>query len=55
MMLEIADKEDVKRIDSELADLRTQINNMRNQIMELTRTHEALQRLISTIGGKDTY
>lgn len=50
-MLEIADKEDVKRLENELTDLRTQINNMRSQIQELTRTHEALQRLISTISG----
>ncbi len=54
-MLEIADKDDIKRIDNELLDLRTQINNMRSQIQELTKTHEALQRLVSTIGGKNTY
>ena len=55
VMLEIADKEDVKRLENEIAELRTQINNMRDQIQELMRTHEALRNLVSTIGGKYTY
>lgn len=50
-MLEIADKEDVKRIENEIMDLKAQVNNLKSQIQELMRTHEALQNLVSTIGG----
>lgn len=52
---EIAYKDDIKRVENDIMDLKTQINNMRSQIQDLTRTHEALQRLVSAIGGKDTY
>lgn len=55
VMLEIADKEDVKRLENDIMDLKTQINNMRSQIQDLMQTHDALQRLVSTIGGNHTY
>ena len=53
-MLEIADMDDVKRLENELMDLRSQINVMKDQIQELMRTHEALKNLVSTIGGNYT-
>ena len=55
VMLEIADKEDIKRLKTELTDLRTRVNNLNTQVDRLTETNEALKNLIRTLGGKYTY
>ena len=53
-MIEIAEKEDINRIDGELINLRKKVQELDNEIKELKRTREALQNLISSLGGNYT-
>ena len=53
-MIEIAEKEDINRIDGELIELRRKVQELDNEIKELKGTREALQKLVSSLSGNYT-
>ena len=50
-MLEIPDKNDIKRLEDETYVLRNDVQTLKEEVRKLTNTNNALSNFISTIQG----
>ena len=51
MMLEIADKNDINRLEDEICMLRNDVQTLKEEVHKLMNTNNALSNFISTIQG----